>query len=373
MIYFDNHPHGHYGTIRQQIWSALHLPAHLAIVGIVEGAQQVALARYVLGSLTKLEKNFVQFCFEDHFDGQQLVTKLRDAVLYFKLDKKLEGLIFLDDIETELYRIGNTTGICSLEVAGTSAEDFPDDISLLFADTASAIYMSLGIKIPLNKNILEVALESWKLVYIYFWCALLLLLVCFMAFMFLIRKSRRDLFDWVSQIDRMIAFVITLVFLGLAANKQRMYGLLQTPIILPVGVSLLYMIIIVDRLAAWIANRRNRASGEPLTGDGQVEHPDGHGTDGKDPNAISLQPLGVSHGASYNPLGSSIMPQYHATDNGAYTSSSSTPIPFAPVPEYQPHPQSSSHVPSPGHHPTTQAYTTGGYVRIGDENIGRGN
>jgi len=48
MLYFDNHPTGHYGTIRQQIWAVLHFPLHLSIVGVVEGAQQLAAARYVI-------------------------------------------------------------------------------------------------------------------------------------------------------------------------------------------------------------------------------------------------------------------------------------------------------------------------------------
>jgi hypothetical protein len=55
-LYFDNFPHGHYGTIRQQVWSVLHFPFQLAIVGVVEGSQQVALARYVIKNCTALPR-----------------------------------------------------------------------------------------------------------------------------------------------------------------------------------------------------------------------------------------------------------------------------------------------------------------------------
>ena len=42
MFYFDYTPeHVHYGSIRQQIWTCLHFPLHLAIVLAVEGLRQL--------------------------------------------------------------------------------------------------------------------------------------------------------------------------------------------------------------------------------------------------------------------------------------------------------------------------------------------
>ena len=69
MLYFDNHPHGHYGTIRQQLWSALHFPFHLAVVGVVEGSQQIALARYVFKSMAKFMKEIEIHCTIQQLDG----------------------------------------------------------------------------------------------------------------------------------------------------------------------------------------------------------------------------------------------------------------------------------------------------------------
>ena len=43
MFYFDyNSKHGHYGVIKQQIWTLLHFPFHLAIVLSMEGLRQLS-------------------------------------------------------------------------------------------------------------------------------------------------------------------------------------------------------------------------------------------------------------------------------------------------------------------------------------------
>lgn len=43
--YFDNHPHGGYGTIKQQWWAGAHFCLHLGYVGVVEGSNQLAICK----------------------------------------------------------------------------------------------------------------------------------------------------------------------------------------------------------------------------------------------------------------------------------------------------------------------------------------
>lgn len=43
--YFDNHPHGDYGTIKQQWWALAHFFLHLGYVGVVEGSNQLAICK----------------------------------------------------------------------------------------------------------------------------------------------------------------------------------------------------------------------------------------------------------------------------------------------------------------------------------------
>jgi hypothetical protein len=328
MVYFDNHPHGHFGTIRQQIWAALHFPIHLAIVGLVEGAQQIALARYLSNGIEKLEKSFVQYCLKDHLDGKYLAAKLSASIDYLQLDKKVASLIFLDEIQQDVDLIGNSTGICGPKVTGSSAADLPDAFLHLYSRAAAAMYSALGLSMPVDEDVIEIMFESWKLVYRYFWGSFLILIGCFLVVMLLIRTTRMDAFDITALFTRGAVIVAAAALLGLSAGKDLMYRIIETPIILPVAVGLLYLIIVLDRLGAWIANKRNRKSGDPLItgggdshGHGHDEHGHGHDDHGGHPQGADKQSLIVSaapisphphpdHRASYNPLGASVMPSY---------------------------------------------------------------
>jgi hypothetical protein len=370
MIYFDNHPHGHFGTIRQQIWSALHFPIHLAIVGLVEGAQQIALARYVANTITKFEKYLVQYCFKDHLDGKDLRDKLLAVVKYLSLDKKVASLIWLDEIQNDVYAIGNSTGICRAGVTGTSVLDLPDTFFNLYGHTAAAIYSALGLSLPVDKDVIAVMIESWKLVYRYFWSAFLILIGCFLVVMIMIRTTKVDAFDYMTFFNRAAAVIVAASLLGLSASKDLMYRIMETPWILPIAVILLYLIILLDRIGATIANWRNRKSGDPLTGEhgghghGHDDHGHGHGgADGHntDPEAADKQGLmasaaavsphpGLDHRASsYNPLGSSMMPSYYAAG--------SPPVTYGPTPHL--HPAQSPHGGA-----VSTGYAPGGYMPV---------
>ena len=378
MVYFDNHPHGHFGTIKQQIWSALHFPIHLAIVGLAEGAQQVALARYVSIGILKLEKGFVQACFKQHLDGADLTSELSDSIKYFKLEKKLNSLIFVDDIQLDLYAVGNATGICGAAVKGAAATDFPDELLQLFVDTVAGMYSSLGLSLSLDKDVLELMFESWKLVYRYFWGAFTILITCFLVVIVLTRRNKTDVFDHVAFFGRGAVIGGAASILALSASKDLMYSIMETPTILPLAVGLLYLIIVLDRIGAWVANRRNRKSGEPLTGEGHGGHEShgGHGDHGehagsvnKDAVSVSSAPVSAhpSHRSSYNPLGTGVMPSY-GYDNASTTAYN--PAMYMAAPPAQPvyaHPQPAPHA---GAFPTSAAYT--GYMPVNNHSHGDG-
>jgi hypothetical protein len=276
MLYFDNQPHGHFGTIKQQIWSVLHFPLHLAIVGMVEGAQQVALARYISRGILKFESSLVQYCFTEHLDGPAMTVKLDAAIKYLQLDKKAASLLFMDRINAAVDVIGATPGVCGPAVTGTGIEQLPYPLVDLFANVMAAMYSALGLSIPTDQNILLIMIESWKLVYRYFWAAFLMLIGCFLIGIIHARTTKMDIFHHVAHLDRIVVILISAALLGLSAKKDLMYDIMTTPAILPVAVVLLYLIIIFDRFGAWMANKRNRRSGDPLTG-AEDGHAHGHG------------------------------------------------------------------------------------------------
>lgn len=113
MLYFDNQPKQHYGTIRQQIWSVLHFPLHLAIVGVVEGAQQMVLAHYTLSTAGKFHDKVADYCEKKNYDGVKLRDTLLDLLKAYAFQDKPETYQQNLVIVKEVYHLGNTTGICS--------------------------------------------------------------------------------------------------------------------------------------------------------------------------------------------------------------------------------------------------------------------
>ncbi len=57
MLYFDQIEHDRFGTIRQQIWTLLHFPFHIAIVLTVEGSTQFISWWIAAENLAYLQKN----------------------------------------------------------------------------------------------------------------------------------------------------------------------------------------------------------------------------------------------------------------------------------------------------------------------------
>jgi hypothetical protein len=385
MIYFDNHPHGHFGTIRQQIWSCLHFPIHLAIVGLVEGAQQIALARYVASGIMKVEKSLVQYCLKDHLDGEDLVAKLTATVKYLQLDKKVTSLIFLDEITRDVTSIGETAGICGLdEVTGSGFYDLPEKFQSLYFHVAGAMYSALGQNMPLDEDVLVIMVESWKLVYRYFWASFLILIGCFMVIMILIRTTKVDAFDYFSFFDRGFVLVAAAVILAVSASHDIMYSIMETPAILPIAVGLLYLIILLDRLGAWIANRRNVKSGDPLTG-AHAGHAHGHGHDdhsggehGHDAEPdkqgliVSSTPAAAPHNHqrqasgpehfTFSRAGTWAMPSYSpTTPSPGYSSQGfgSPHVTLYDTPQPTPPPQTVGQAPA-----MTATYVPGGYMPV---------
>jgi len=131
-----------------------------------------------------------------------------------------------------------------------------------------ATYSSLGVKIPLDVDVIRVAIESFRTIYFYFWTAFALLVSCLSAHLLLIRRHKIDFFDYSALTVRAVALAGAVAFVAVGVRGvDDLFALIESPYIL-------HLIIILDRGAAWVANRLNRRSGEPLS-----EGHDGHGDD----------------------------------------------------------------------------------------------
>lgn len=296
-LYFDNFPHGHYGTIRQQVWSLLHFPLQLAIVGVVEGSQQMALANYMLRSTDKILTSLDTYCITQNLDGAALRDQLLFLADYWQFESKSDTLINGIFIDRQIYNIGNSTGICSpanvtsyiANVAGNPLgvdvpQTFMDLIGLLF----EAIYIQIGAKPPVDKlktlGPIGVAWHSYRTVYIYYWCSICLFIGCSIAFLFLIRRHRADIFDWMSVIIRVFTCGVGAALLAFIApgNNTAFFNFVDSPAVIPVVLGLFLLITLIDRFSAVFANYRLKKSGAPYALEYHKEHhhqhQSGHGT-----------------------------------------------------------------------------------------------
>ncbi|KAF5853819.1 hypothetical protein GGP41_006590 [Bipolaris sorokiniana] len=285
-LYFDNFPHGHYGTIRQQIWSLLHFPLQIAIVGVVEGSQQLALARYIINNTNKASGKITQYCQLENLDGEKLQDKLMDLLDYYELDGKLETRSFFHEARNAIWKIGNTTDICLSDKSDgyTFADEnkysnWPAAFKDLSYAISNGLYTGLGMKLPMDKlekhSPLEVGLHAWKLVYLYFWTSFCILVLCLVIFLFLIRRHKADLFDYTSVISRMSAFCVGAAMLALMANDAKIYAAIESPALLPVCVVLLFLILVCDKLSCLWCNKQLKKSGKPYALEVE-EHEHGH-------------------------------------------------------------------------------------------------
>lgn len=270
ILYFDKVPKYHFGTVRQQLWMALHLPFHLAILGVVEGACQIAQARYIYYSIELLVRNAHSACVKRHLDGQALASNLTRNIAYFKINESARGREALDYVWQEMYILGNTTNICSPANTSAPTEYYgvPMTFERFFYRAIGAMFQSFEIDIPAeseNVQAVLIALRSWIVVYIYFWSAIILLLVCYTVTSLLAdsEKARwRSVRKYASfsMLSRAIMIIVAILQLVLGVTSGApQYKYIQHYIasswILPTVVLSLWVICLSDRASKIWARR----------------------------------------------------------------------------------------------------------------------
>jgi hypothetical protein len=266
----------------------LHFPFQLAIVGVVEGSQQLALARYTIKNVHKVTESITQYCEVDTLDGAKLRDKLMYLLHYFELDSKMETREWFYEAEAAVFSLGNSTGICAPGKGASydsSDDGWPLDFVKLSSYISNGLYVGLGMKIPASKlddyEPLEIAVTGWQLVYMYYWSCFCALMVCLIIFQFLIRRHKADLFDFTSIIGRFIVLGVGAALLALYADKERLGAVLGTPMLLPICVILLFLVMVTDKLSALYCNWRLKKSGQPYVLE-VAEHEHAHSHDGHD-------------------------------------------------------------------------------------------
>lgn len=260
---------------------ALHLPYHLAILGVVEGSQQLAQARYIYYGAQNLFYNALHACNGKHLDGAALASNLTKNIEYFKLNESARGTIALGFVYEQIDFLGNDTGVCSEMMLANKTHvsadlhNLPHDFVYFLGRTIGAMFQAFDIDVPLEGKLtdgkvwsINIALESWVVVYIYFWSAVILLLVCY-TITRLLSDDEHGRGTWrlvkhyatLSILSRalMIVFAIIMLVIG-ALNHMFIQYYLASALILPSVVLMLLKICWSDRISTmWKARKAQKA------------------------------------------------------------------------------------------------------------------
>jgi hypothetical protein len=265
MLYFDNQPKTRYGTIRQQIWSVLHFPLHLAIVGAVEGAQQMVLARYLLQNAEKFAAKCVDYCVVKGYEGKKLTEALLAAVDYFAFADKPETLMQLHVIKNTIYELGNSTNLCTPAGLKSQQKELGYyEISELVLDVTGALFQANGAKLPKGTDPTLSVEHAFLTVYEYYWASWIVLFLCSNIFLYLVHKDKKtDLFDWIANITRFAGAAICATLFAIAFKTHNgqpntvsatVRTIMGGPYAVPIVAVILFVILSLDQLASIFCN-----------------------------------------------------------------------------------------------------------------------
>lgn len=268
ILYFDKVPRYRFGTVKQQIWMALHLFFHLAILGVVEGAQQLVQARYIFYSAGVLGVKVWYGCVGSHLDGKALASNLTKAIDYFKINESSQGQLALPYVYDQIYIIGNTTNICSPANTTDLNNEFygiPITFAQFFNRAIGAMFQAFDIDIPaegVTTHGLNVAVSSWQVVYTYFWSAIILLLICYSITSLLAHKEEKH--SWRKYVSwpirtRVTAIILSIVMMVVGlTNPTFMHEYIASGWLLPTVVWTFWLICLSDRGHKVWRRRRER-------------------------------------------------------------------------------------------------------------------
>lgn len=249
----------------------------------MEGSQQVALARYVIKNWKKIEDSaLTQYCATEFLDGAKLRDKLLSLLDYWDFEGKVETYAYQQHVSYYIYEIGNSSQICSQANATdyASTNQWPAAFTNMTIDMFDGVYVGIGMKLPVDKlekyNPLQIAIKSWRLVYLYYWVSFCTLIACSIVFLLLIRRHRVDAFDFVSIGARLLVLAVGGALIALIANENALYTFLSSPAVLPVCLVLIFLVLCFDKLSATFCNWHLLKSGQPYAKEYDEDH-HGHG------------------------------------------------------------------------------------------------
>ena len=215
MFYFDyNSKHGHYGVIKQQIWTLLHFPFHLAIVLSMEGLRQLST---LYGLYTRAQK--IDRTLTNETQTKELMKRFTE--LFYNLHKDRTS----KTIEKDYSKI--TGEIKNLETVQNDSTAYGQAVYELQLELLVGTMESFGMKAAKPKkskdddysksdseqkfsNIIKV----FELVYEYYFISFGIIFLIFSLFTLLVRREK-NIYDYLAAAVRGVVAVTMFGMFGL--------------------------------------------------------------------------------------------------------------------------------------------------------------
>jgi hypothetical protein len=348
-LYFDNHPHGHYGTIKQQWWAFSHFFLHLGFVGTVEGANRMAIFYNAITKQLKFVDQIDDLCFRN--------TTVTSAATFVKSINYTVEKLKIDYYDPRAYDAiqyylnytlnGNATG---------SAEDpfFCDftnnmsDSSIIQQYMVGGIYKRFNIDKPKESRYKDKAFyHTFETTFAYLWGSVALSMIMLLIFLWIVRTKKRDFFEFIRLGWRAIIAVVAVGIACVVLNENAFITMIASPFVVTAICALMVAAVLFDRvirvIGVWKFERHYAIPPQdPAHGHGHNEHGDAH-------SMVSPRP-GMTPHESYK-----MEPSVTVTPFGAPTGYTGVPQ-IAPE-GYPISPQSYPNTPQPYGHSTSY----GGY------------
>ncbi|KAL2829506.1 bacterial low temperature requirement A protein-domain-containing protein [Aspergillus cavernicola] len=137
-LYFDNVRKEPFGSVRQQLWSILHFPFHLALALMMEGTNQILLCAHVVQDLFNLFNVLAPY--QEGAPLEDMLTTLNETV-YRIYERFPTTQVVIDEVEHALDTALNPA-------PNATEEQTLEEVQLLFREMAKTVIEGFGWEPP---------------------------------------------------------------------------------------------------------------------------------------------------------------------------------------------------------------------------------
>lgn len=234
--YFDISPRVKYGSIRQQIWTQLHFPLHVALILLAEASQIIALTLDVTIKLRHLRDTITFACEEPLPDPGSAIHLLNNTITDMEINYNRAHAQ-----ESTVRRILDSLRASpSLCVQDNSGGTVPTQLlGSLTGNVTTALFSSMKLTPPEidpghvdNRILMMEYVKFFEFVYLYYFVVASITMFLFAAFVLLTLRHPRPLFRGIAVGTRIVLGIFLLSLTFFVKSLPLTYKFMTSPIIL---------------------------------------------------------------------------------------------------------------------------------------------